>query len=43
MHAMLCGAGRNLEVILAHLRVLYCAFVTQLMLALMRFAPSPYS
>ena len=35
MHAVLCGAGHNLRMILAHLRVLYCAFVGQLMLALM--------
>jgi hypothetical protein len=26
MHAFLCGAGHNLRLILAHLRVLYCAF-----------------
>ena len=25
MHAILCGAGHNLRMILAHLRVLYCA------------------
>jgi IS5 family transposase len=35
MHAVLCGAGHNLRMILAHLRVLYCAVVGQLMLALM--------
>jgi transposase, IS5 family len=35
MHAVLCGAGHNLRMILAHLRVLYCAFFGQLMLAMM--------
>ena len=25
MHALLCGAGHNLRMILRHLRVLYCA------------------
>jgi len=40
MHAVLCGAGHNLRMILAHLRVLYCAFVGQLMLALMLATPA---
>ena len=35
MHALLCGAGHNLRMILAHLRVLYCALVGQLLLAVM--------
>lgn len=35
MHAVLCGAGHNLRMILAHLRVLYCAFIAQLALAMM--------
>jgi transposase, IS5 family len=35
MHAVLCGAGHNLRMILAHLRVLYCVLVGQLVLALM--------
>ena len=38
MHAVLCGAGHNLRMILAHLRVLYCALLGQLMLALI-FVP----
>jgi transposase, IS5 family len=40
MHAVLCGAGHNLRMILAHLRVLYCAFIGQLMLALMLATPA---
>jgi transposase, IS5 family len=40
MHAVLCGAGHNLRMILAHLRVLYCAFVGQIMLALMIVTPA---
>lgn len=40
MHAVLCGAGHNLRMILAHLRVLYCALVSQLMLALMLANPA---
>ncbi|CAD5374676.1 transposase [Rubrivivax sp. A210] len=43
MHAVLCGAGHNLRMILAHLRVLYCALVGQLMLALMLVTPAPRS
>ncbi len=43
MHAVLCGAGHNLRMNLAHLRVLYCALVAQLMLALMHFTPAPRS
>jgi transposase, IS5 family len=35
MHAVLCGAGHNLRMILAHLRVFYCALIGQLALALM--------
>jgi IS5 family transposase len=35
MHALLCGAGHNLRMILAHLRVLYCALVGQIALAMM--------
>jgi len=31
LHAILCGAGHNLRMILAHLRVLYCAVVAALM------------
>ena len=31
LHAILCGAGHNLRMILAHLRVLYCAAVAMLM------------
>jgi transposase, IS5 family len=34
MHALLCGAGHNLRMILAHLRVLYCALVGQIALAI---------
>lgn len=33
MHAVLCGAGHNLRMILAHLRVLFCAFVAQIAMA----------
>jgi transposase, IS5 family len=40
MHAVLCGAGHNLRMILAHLRVLYCVFIGQLMLALMLATPA---
>jgi len=35
MHALLCGAGHNLRMILAHLRVLYCALVGQISMAIM--------
>ena len=41
MHAVLCGAGHNLRMILARLRVLYCALVGQLMLALMFGTSTP--
>ncbi len=40
MHALLCGAGHNLRMILAHLRVLYCALITWLALAAMTFSSS---
>lgn len=30
VHAVLCGAGHNLRMILRHLRVLYCAFIAWL-------------
>jgi IS5 family transposase len=40
MHAILCGAGHNLRMILAHLRVLYLALVAQLV-ALLLIAQSP--
>jgi transposase, IS5 family len=43
MHAVLCGAGHNLRMILAHLRVLYCAFVSQLMLAMLLIIPAPFA
>lgn len=43
MHAVLCGAGHNLRMILAHLRVLYYALVGQIILALMLFTPAPRS
>jgi len=43
MHAVLCGAGHNLRMILAHLRVLYCALVGQIMLALMIVTPASRS
>ena len=39
MHAILCGAGHNLRMILAHLRVLYAAFAAQLVLLLLITAP----
>lgn len=34
MHALLCGAGHNLRMILAHLRVPYCALIGQIALAI---------
>jgi IS5 family transposase len=40
MHALLCGAGHNLRMILAHLRVLYCALVGRIALAMMLHAPA---
>lgn len=43
MHAILCGAGHNLRMILAHLRVLYLAFVAQLVSLLLTTAPPPHS
>jgi len=39
MHAILCGAGHNLRMILAHLRGLYVALVAQLVLLLLITAP----
>jgi IS5 family transposase len=39
MHAILCGAGHNLRMILAHLRVLYFALVAQLFLTLSLATP----
>ena len=39
MHALLCGAGHNLRMILAHLRVLYCALIAKLMLGVMIVGP----
>ena len=41
MHALLCGAGHNLRMILAHLRVLYCTLIAQVMLAVMIVSPTP--
>ena len=35
MHALLCGAGHNLRMILAHLRVLYCALIGDVAFAIM--------
>jgi transposase, IS5 family len=35
MHAVLCGAGHNLRMILAHLRVILLASLGQLVLALL--------
>ena len=40
MHAILCGAGHNLRMILARLRVLYIALIAQLVLLLL-ITPSP--
>jgi hypothetical protein len=34
MHAVLCGAGHSLRMILPHLRVLHCAFIGQLVQAM---------
>jgi transposase, IS5 family len=39
MHAILCGAGHNLRMILAHLRVLYFALVAQLFFLLLITSP----
>ncbi len=39
IHAILCGAGHNLRMILAHLRVLYFALVAQLVLLVLITAP----
>jgi len=39
MHAILCGAGHNLRMIMAHLRVLYVALIAQLVLLLLITAP----
>jgi IS5 family transposase len=41
MHAVLCGAAHNLRMILAHLRVLLCAFIGQFTLAAMFVASAP--
>lgn len=35
MHAPLCGTGHNLRMILARLRVLYCALVARVATAIM--------
>ena len=43
MHAVLCGAGHNLRMILAHLRVFYCALISQVVLAMMLVTPAPSS
>lgn len=43
MHAILCGAGHNLRMIVAHLRVLYAAFSAQLILLLSVTVPAPRS
>ena len=43
MHAILCGAGHNLRMILAHLRVLYFALAAQLSLLLLITPPTPRS
>ncbi len=41
MHAVLCGAGHNLRMILARLRALYCALIGLLALARMLSLPTP--
>lgn len=43
MHAVLCGAGHNLRMILAHLRVLYLALVAQLLSLFSITPPLPRS
>ncbi|MCE2914592.1 MAG: IS5 family transposase [Rubrivivax sp.] len=43
MHAVLCGAGHNLRMILAHLRVLCCTLVSQLMLAMALVVPTSFA
>lgn len=35
MHALLCGTGHNLRMILAQRRVLYCAFMVWLAITVM--------
>lgn len=39
LHAILCGAGHNLRMILRRLRALYCALIASLMLALSVLIP----
>lgn len=46
LHALLCGAGHNLRMILRHLRVLYCALLSLIVMAItavtgMAMAASP--
>ena len=43
MHAVLGGAGHNLRMILAHLQVLLCAFVGQLILAMTLVSPALFA
>ena len=43
LHALLCGAGHNLRMILRHLRVLYCAFVAWFAVALSLLPSQPAS
>ena len=42
MHALLCGAGHNLRMILAHLRVLLCAFAAGLCWLLASIVPEQW-
>lgn len=43
LHALLCGAGHNLRMTLAHLRVLLCAFVAWLAAGLSAVTSAPRS
>jgi IS5 family transposase len=43
MHEVLCGAGQNLRMILAHLRVFCCALISQLMLAMALVVPTSFA
>jgi IS5 family transposase len=43
MHAVLCGAGHNMRLILAHLRVLYCALFGFAALAMLALSSPPKS
>ena len=43
LHALLCGAGHNLRMILRHLRVLYCALLGLIAMTATLALPAPTS